>query len=62
MSDECPKCECKTIFDVDCEECAAMGSLINGDECEICNGDGYIAGLSECSDCGYISDADEFEA
>ena len=62
MTNKCPKCSSKEIWDQDCPKCGASGSNDEtGENCEECDGSGYHDGYLECSKCGFIDMAHEFE-
>jgi len=51
---ECKDCGCTDIWDADCDECDGAG-------CDNCDETGSAEGLQECSRCGIISDAIDFD-
>jgi len=56
MKQKCPKCGCTEIWDEDCPDCGG-----GEPDCESCEGSGYHDGYCECSECGFIDSADEFD-
>lgn len=57
---ECPDCQSKEIYDHDCE-CESSGTDEDGNECNECQGQGFIGGYLECGQCGLVGDTDDFE-
>ena len=53
-----PCCEAEA-WDLDCPECQTAGEDEDGNECQECNGDGYIMGWCECSKCGDTFECDQ---
>ncbi len=52
---KCPSCDSSNTGDLDCNECLGDGSDYEGEEpCSQCDGDGYVEGIRECLECGYI--------
>lgn len=50
----CPDCKSENTGDLDCPMCWGGGVLIDDDdqECDCCDGLGYVRGHRECLDCG----------
>lgn len=58
---KCPACGCTTINDYDCEDCGGSQQDADGEPCDLCNGDGYMAGVMECNECGIVDDEGSFD-
>ena len=46
-------------WDLDCDECSVSGTDDEGNACDECDGEGYIIGWCECSECGDTFDEND---
>ena len=58
---KCADCGSTKINDADCEDCGGSQEDADGNLCETCDGDGYMAGVMECAECGIVDDECAFE-
>lgn len=58
MSRKCPHCgEIKNTGDLDCDKCGSSGEYWDGveyEQCDECQGQGFIEGERECFECGEV--------